>query len=93
MAGLTKQFHYEYDISMSCGGCSGAIDRVLKRLQGEDNDKVTEYEVSLDAQKAGINGEIDPSLLHEKIAKTKKQVNKYYVDGVEAPLPDLPKTE
>jgi copper chaperone len=25
---------YEFDIAMSCGGCSGAIDRVLKKLEG-----------------------------------------------------------
>ena len=32
---LSKQYHYEYDITMTCGGCSGAIDRVLKRLQSQ----------------------------------------------------------
>lgn len=90
MASLSKQYHYEYDIAMSCGGCSGAIDRVLKRLQGEENNQVTEYEVSLEAQKAGINGEIDPSVLHSKLAKTKKEIKKYYVDGAEMPLPQLP---
>lgn len=37
MASLSKQYHYEYDIAMSCGGCSGAIDRVLKRLQGRNS--------------------------------------------------------
>lgn len=25
---------YEFNVSMSCGGCSGAIDRVLKKLEG-----------------------------------------------------------
>lgn len=25
---------YEFNVSMSCGGCSGAIDRVLKKLPG-----------------------------------------------------------
>lgn len=25
---------YEFNITMSCGGCSGAIDRVLKKLDG-----------------------------------------------------------
>jgi copper chaperone CopZ len=26
---------YEFNVSMSCGGCSGAINRVLTNLQGK----------------------------------------------------------
>ena len=54
---------------------------------------MTEYEVSLEAQKAGINGEIDASLLHEKLHNTRKQILKYYVDGAETDLPELPKKD
>lgn len=25
---------YEFNVTMTCGGCSGAIDRVLKKLDG-----------------------------------------------------------
>lgn len=25
---------YKFNVSMTCGGCSGAVDRVLKKLQG-----------------------------------------------------------
>lgn len=25
---------YKFNVSMSCGGCSGAVERVLKRLEG-----------------------------------------------------------
>lgn len=25
---------YEFNVTMTCGGCSGAIDRVLKKLEG-----------------------------------------------------------
>ncbi len=25
---------YVFNVSMSCGGCSGAVDRVLKKLEG-----------------------------------------------------------
>ena len=25
---------YKFNVSMSCGGCSGAVDRVLKKLNG-----------------------------------------------------------
>lgn len=26
---------YKFGITMTCGGCSGAVDRVLKKLDGE----------------------------------------------------------
>lgn len=26
---------YKFNVSMSCNGCSGAVDRVLKRLDGK----------------------------------------------------------
>jgi copper chaperone len=32
--GQEHQHHYKFNIVMSCGGCSGAIDRVLKKLDG-----------------------------------------------------------
>lgn len=28
---------YEFGIAMSCGGCSGAVNRVLKNLEGENS--------------------------------------------------------
>lgn len=27
--------HYKFNVSMSCGGCSGAVERVLKKLDGK----------------------------------------------------------
>lgn len=29
-----QQHVYKFNVSMSCGGCSGAVDRVLKKLDG-----------------------------------------------------------
>lgn len=26
--------HYEFNVKMACGGCSGAIERVLKKTEG-----------------------------------------------------------
>jgi hypothetical protein len=31
---MAETHTYEFNVSMSCGGCSGAIDRVLKKLDG-----------------------------------------------------------
>ena len=70
---------YLFNVSMSCGGCSGAVERVLKRLDG-----VKSYEVSLEQQTATVVA--DESLPYEKvlrmIAKTGKKVNSGEADGV-----------
>lgn len=26
--------HYKFNVKMTCGGCSGAVDRVLKKTEG-----------------------------------------------------------
>ncbi|TQN69776.1 Metal homeostasis factor atx1 [Colletotrichum shisoi] len=71
---------YKFNVSMSCGGCSGAVDRVLKKLDG-----VKSYEVSLESQTATVVAE--ENLPYEKvlqtIAKTGKKVNSGSADGVE----------
>ncbi|KAK1772337.1 heavy-metal-associated domain-containing protein [Phialemonium atrogriseum] len=70
---------YKFNVSMSCGGCSGAVDRVLKKLEG-----VKSYEVSLETQTATVVAA--PDLPYEKvlktIAKTGKKVNTGEADGV-----------
>ncbi|RYP01680.1 hypothetical protein DL764_006143 [Monosporascus ibericus] len=69
---------YKFNVSMSCGGCSGAINRVLGKLEG-----VKSYEVSLEKQEALVVAE--PSLDYETvlrtIAKTGKKVNSGEADG------------
>lgn len=29
-----QEHQYNFNVSMSCGGCSGAVERVLKKLDG-----------------------------------------------------------
>lgn len=29
------EHQYKFNVSMSCGGCSGAVERVLKKLDGK----------------------------------------------------------
>jgi copper chaperone CopZ len=31
---MSETHTYEFNVTMTCGGCSGAIDRVLKKLEG-----------------------------------------------------------
>jgi len=65
---------YKFNVSMSCGGCSGAVDRVLKKLDG-----VKSYEVSLDSQTATVVAE--PSLEYETVLKTIKKTGKKVNSG------------
>jgi len=69
---------YKFNVTMTCGGCSGAINRVLGKLEG-----VKSYDVSLDKQEALVVAE--PSLDYETvlrtIKKTGKKVNSGEADG------------
>ncbi|KAF4582125.1 hypothetical protein GQ602_006749 [Ophiocordyceps camponoti-floridani] len=69
---------YEFNVTMSCGGCSGAIDRVLKKLDG-----VESYEVSLENQTATVVTALPFETVLDKISKTGKKVNSARADGVE----------
>ncbi|KAK0669995.1 hypothetical protein QBC41DRAFT_318592 [Cercophora samala] len=84
-----QEHKYQFSIVMSCGGCSGAVERVLKKLEG-----VKSYEVSLDSQTATVIAE--DSLPYEKvlktIAKTGKKVTKGEADGEEKSV-EVPKDE
>jgi len=70
---------YKFNVTMTCGGCSGAVNRVLGKLEG-----VKSYDVSLDTQTATVQAE--PSLDYETvlktIKKTGKKVNSGEADGV-----------
>ena len=75
---FTMSHTYEFNVSMSCGGCSGAIDRVLKKLDGVDS-----YEVSLENQTAKVVTDLPYETVLEKISKTGKKVNSATADGQE----------
>ncbi|KAH6656362.1 heavy-metal-associated domain-containing protein [Truncatella angustata] len=70
---------YKFNVSMSCGGCSGAVDRVLKKLDG-----VESYDVSLEKQEATVvaKPELEYETVLKTIKKTGKKVNSGEVDGV-----------
>ncbi|KAJ5880568.1 Metal homeostasis factor ATX1 [Penicillium subrubescens] len=69
---------YKFNVSMSCGGCSGAVERILKRLDG-----VKAFDVSLETQTANITTE--PTVSYDTvlaaIKKTGKTVNSGEADG------------
>ncbi|PWY81775.1 heavy metal ion transporter [Aspergillus heteromorphus CBS 117.55] len=70
---------YKFNVTMSCGGCSGAVERVLKKLNG-----VKSFDVNLESQTALVVA--DETLPYETvlatIKKTGKGVNSGEADGV-----------
>jgi len=73
------EHNYKFNVTMTCGGCSGAVERVLKKLEG-----VKSYDVSLDSQTATVKTEenLDYATVLEKIKKSGKKVNSGEADGV-----------
>jgi len=73
------EHNYKFNITMTCGGCSGAVERVLKKLDGVKN-----FDVSLESQTATVTAEenLDYATVLEKIKKTGKAVNSGEADGV-----------
>jgi len=69
---------YHFDIKMTCGGCSGAVTRVLSKLEG-----VKSFDVSLEKQSADVvaNPELEFPTVLEKIKKTGKEVTGASADG------------
>ncbi|KIM87125.1 hypothetical protein PILCRDRAFT_64257 [Piloderma croceum F 1598] len=54
---------------MTCSGCSGAVERVLKKAEG-----VESFNVDLETQLVNVTGTIPYNELLEKIKKTGKEV-------------------
>ncbi|KAF2399194.1 iron copper transporter [Trichodelitschia bisporula] len=79
------QHTYKFNVAMSCGGCSGAVERVLKKLDGIDH-----YEVSLEKQTAEIvtteDSPLDFNTVLTTIKKTGKKVKSGEEDGKELPI-------
>ncbi|MCJ1271007.1 Cytosolic copper metallochaperone [Lobaria immixta] len=72
MAATTQsgEHHYTFHVKMNCGGCSGAVERVLKKQEG-----LSSYSVSLESQTADVyTADVEYETLLEKIKKTGKTV-------------------
>ncbi|KAI5857253.1 iron copper transporter [Tricharina praecox] len=63
--------HYELEVKMSCSGCSGAVERVLKKLEG-----VKEYKTDLETQKVTVTTDetVDLEKVKTVIGKTGKEI-------------------
>ncbi|VDB82988.1 unnamed protein product [Peniophora sp. CBMAI 1063] len=68
-----SEHQYKFDVKMTCGGCSGAVTRVLERAKTNGNG-VSSYDVSLEKQEVLVTGEIPYDDLLAMIKKTGKEV-------------------
>ncbi|KAI3985090.1 hypothetical protein MKX01_027176 [Papaver californicum] len=55
-------------VAMSCGGCSGAVKRVLDKTQG-----VESYNIDMEQQKVTVKTSLAPDVVLQTVAKTGKK--------------------
>jgi copper chaperone CopZ len=61
---------YQFDVAMSCSGCSNAVNRVLTKLDG-----VSDVDISLENQTVNVKTDLDYDTIYNTISKTGKKVN------------------
>ncbi|ODV97768.1 hypothetical protein PACTADRAFT_185960 [Pachysolen tannophilus NRRL Y-2460] len=63
---------YQFDVTMSCSGCSNAVNRVLNKLQG-----VKKVDISLEKQSVDVVTDSNTTYddVYKAISKTGKKVN------------------
>ncbi|KDN47548.1 putative ATX1-antioxidant protein and metal homeostasis factor [Tilletiaria anomala UBC 951] len=64
-----SEHEYKFEVVMTCSGCSGAVTRVLSKLEG-----VSSFDVSLEKQSVVVKGTAPYETVLEKIKKTGKEV-------------------
>ncbi|WJX80767.1 hypothetical protein P8452_63722 [Trifolium repens] len=64
-------------VKMSCTGCSGAVNRVLEKLEG-----VESFDIDLKEQKVTVKGNVKPQEVFETVSKTGKKTE-FWVEPVE----------
>ncbi|KAK9733268.1 hypothetical protein RND81_04G055900 [Saponaria officinalis] len=55
-------------VQMSCSGCSGAVKRVLDKMEG-----VESYDINMDEQKVTVKGNVQPDAVFNTVSKTGKK--------------------
>ncbi|XP_065059003.1 copper transport protein ATOX1-like [Rhopilema esculentum] len=61
---------YEFEVAMTCGGCSGAVERVLKKKEGVSN-----FEISLEKQRVWVESDLPSDDILATISKTGKKTS------------------
>lgn len=62
--------HYQFNVKMSCSGCSGAVTRALNKIEG-----VEKVDANLETQTVDVfTSSVDYETVLAKIQKTGKEV-------------------
>jgi copper chaperone len=76
---------YKFNVTMSCGGCSGAVERALNKLKADEKNGITNIDVKLEPQEAyittGPDSQLDYQTVLSAIQKTGKKVTAGYENG------------
>ncbi|XP_057515905.1 copper transport protein ATX1 [Amaranthus tricolor] len=57
-------------VAMSCQGCSGAVKRVLDKMEG-----VESYDINLEEKKVTVRGNVQPEAVFQTVSKTGKKTS------------------
>nr|XP_043612680.1 copper transport protein ATX1 [Erigeron canadensis] len=66
-------------VAMSCGGCSGAVKRVLGKMEG-----VESFDIDMEQQKVTVKGNVQPNAVLETVSKTGKKTEFWPTEGASA---------
>ncbi|KAF5770584.1 putative heavy metal-associated domain, HMA, heavy metal-associated domain superfamily [Helianthus annuus] len=55
-------------VGMSCGGCAGAVKRVLSNMEG-----VETFDIDLEQKKVTVKGNVEPDAVLQTVSKTGKK--------------------
>ncbi|KMS98186.1 hypothetical protein BVRB_4g095130 [Beta vulgaris subsp. vulgaris] len=69
------------NVAMTCKGCSGAVKRVLDKMEG-----VESYDINLEEKKVTVTGNITPEAVLQTVSKTGKKTS-YWEEAAPAPAP------
>ncbi|KAK0083523.1 hypothetical protein PV325_008659 [Microctonus aethiopoides] len=61
---------YEFNVEMTCQGCSNAVERVLGKKAGVEN-----FKINLEEKKVFVTSTLSPEEVLESIKKTGKTVS------------------
>ncbi|KAG8944873.1 Cytosolic copper metallochaperone [Tulasnella sp. 424] len=65
---------YKFNVKMTCAGCSGAVNRALKKAQETNQGEIDDYSVDLATETVLVTGKMPYDDVLEKIKKTGKEV-------------------
>ncbi|XP_042492860.1 copper transport protein ATX1-like [Macadamia integrifolia] len=57
-------------VGMSCQGCSGAVKRVLEKMEG-----VESFDIDMKEQKVTVKGNVEPDAVFQTVSKTGKKTS------------------